>query len=160
MFGLTEDAGERELPTDAVAEVASQHISDTGYQRAVAAVNADRRTLLNAGGSRNVQDLRIDEAVLIQYGLDPNFGWQAPQFRDLLMAAVLSGIRAQADALEFDQNQVQAFYGRHAALFRGPDLLQVALIFSNTREHADAVRAAMDSGDDWCGGQLKSWTVY
>lgn len=148
-FGLLNTADDADLPPQAVASISGQIITQADYQRALDAADADRRTPLDDRGRREVLDRLINEALLIQHGLDQGLVRQSPRLRDQLVDTVLSGIRAEADATEFSQADLEEFYRRNAALFRGPDLLNVALVFSRTQDKAKAVRAAMDAGDDW-----------
>jgi len=137
---------EQNLAPNIAARVAGTSITRDEYQRALNAVEADRRTPLGAAERRQILNRLINQALLIQYGLDLDLVRQAPRLRDELMDAVLTGLRVEADAKSYNNTAVESFYAQHSALFRGPDLLRVAVIRTLDKPTAKSVIAALQSG--------------
>ena len=161
LFGILKTPlSEHGLAPNVAAQAAGTNISRDEYQRAVNAVEADRRSSLSATERRYILDRLINETLLIQHGLDLDLVRQAPRLRDQLMDAVLTGLRVEAEAKSFGESEVQAFYKQHSALFLGPDLLHVGVIRAPDKPTADAAITALESGhtfasvsDEYAGGQ-------
>lgn len=134
------------LPPQAAARVGDHVITKAAYRQALAALAADRREPLDAAARYRVLDRLVDEALLIQHGLDLGLVRQSPRLRDQLVDTVLEGVRAEADAQRFEEADVHAFYAAHPALFRGPDLLHVRALTLPDRARAQAALAARRDG--------------
>lgn len=137
-----------QLPQATAARVAGIHISRTDLARAVGAVSADRRTPPNKEQRGEILERLINEALLIEHGLDQDLVRQSPQLRDQVVDTVLSSLRGEADAVSFTPAQVELFYQEHAALFQGPDLLQVAVIRTQDLTQAQDALTALQAGED------------
>lgn len=150
LFGLIgpDDSADR-LPPSAVARVGDELIPRAAYEQALAAVAADRRDPLDAGDRRRVLDRLVDEALLLRHGLDLDLVRQTPRLRAELVTTVLQNVRAEADARGFDEAAVRDFYEKHAARFRGPDLLHLRVLRLPDRERAEAALAAWRGGADF-----------
>ncbi len=150
MVGLLRAPGaDRALPPQSAAQVAGVSISRAELKRAVEAVAADRRTPPDAAQRRQILARLVNEALLIQYGLDLDLVRQSPQLRDQLVDTVLTGLRNEADAQQFEAAEVQAFYREHLALFKGPDLYQVGVIRAAEKSQAQAAFEALQAGGDF-----------
>lgn len=147
LFAL-KDAGpdEAPLPADAVARVGDDFVPRAAYERALAAVAEDKRDPLDTADRRRVLERLVDEAVLVRHGLDGDLVQRSQLLRAQLVTAVLQSVRAEADARPIDEAEVRTFYERHAARFRGPDLLHVRVLRVPDRDRAEAALAA------WRGG--------
>jgi parvulin-like peptidyl-prolyl isomerase len=147
LFGLIGPNGSAvRLPPHAAARVGDDLIPRAAYEQALAAVAADKRDPLDAADRRRVLERLVDEALLVRHGLDLELVRRTPALRDRLVTTVLQNVRAEADARGFDKAAVRAFHERHAARFRGPDLLHVRALRVSDLERAGAALAA------WRGG--------
>lgn len=108
------------LPADAVAVVDGAVIRRADYERALAAVTADRR-VVDADVRRRVLDRMIEEELLVQRGVELGLASRDPRVRNDLAAAVIELVTARAgeDAPPTDA-ELRAFYAEHAGLFAEP----------------------------------------
>jgi len=134
-------------PDGVVAKVGEQTVTRDEYRAALQAVASDRREPLDAADRRRVLDRLINEALLIEHGLDLDLVRQTPLLRDQLVDAVLQGIRNEADSETLTDDQVRAFFEKHKVLFTGPDLLHVQAVRTKSLPAAESATKALRNGD-------------
>lgn len=112
------------LPGDAAARVGERVITHDDWQRAVAAVEADRRTPLTAADRRRVLERLVDEELLVQHGLALGLAAHDRRLRGQLVADVVAA--AIAAAPEPDDAALQRYFAENRAYFATPPRLRVA----------------------------------
>jgi hypothetical protein len=104
------------LPPEGVARVADRVILREAWQRAVAAVAADRRTALTPADERHVLERLIDEELLVQHGIALGLVENDARLRSTLVSEVMQAA-TQAARAEPDEAALRAFYDEQTALF-------------------------------------------
>lgn len=104
------------LPPEGVARVADRVILREAWQRAVAAVAADRRTPLTPADERHVLERLIDEELLVQHGVALGLVENDARLRSTLVSEVMQAA-TQAARAEPDEAALRAFYDANPALF-------------------------------------------
>jgi hypothetical protein len=112
------------LPPEAVARVADRLILREAWQRAVAAVAADRRTPLTPQDERHILERLVDEELLVQHGVALGLVEHDARLRSTLVSEVVQAA-AQAARIEPDEAQLRAFYVEQQALFAPAARLRV-----------------------------------
>ncbi len=103
----------RGLPEGAVAVVGGTRITEADLQRGLQSFGT-----VDARIRRHVLDRLIDEAVLVERGLELGLARADRRVRADLAAAVLALVTARADAAEPDEATLRGFHAEHAELFR------------------------------------------
>ncbi len=119
-------------PGKAIATVNGQPILRSDFDRAVTALQSDRRTgELGPALQRHVLQRLIDEELLVQYGIEIGLPGRSPRVRADLSAAVISLIaaRAETDPQDPPESDLRLFYDERAAEFRRPVRLWVRRLF-------------------------------
>lgn len=119
------DPGERRggLPEGAAAVVNGVAIRVEEVERALRALESDRREPLGDGERRHVLERLVDEELLVQRGLELGLAQRDRRVRGDLVAAVIESVVAEADGAEPDAAEVAAFYDANAAYFAQSDRL-------------------------------------
>ena len=112
------------LPPEAVARVDGQLILRDAWQRAVAAVNADRRAPLTAADERHVLERLIDEELLVQHGVALGLVERDARLRSTLVSQVMQAA-TQAARAEPDEATLRAFYDEQRERFTPAARLRV-----------------------------------
>jgi hypothetical protein len=112
------------LPAGAVARVADRVILREAWQRAVAAVAADRRTPLTAADERHILERLIDEELLVQHGVALGLVENDARLRSTLVSEVMQAA-TQAARAEPDDAALRAFYDEEPARFAPAARLRV-----------------------------------
>jgi hypothetical protein len=119
------------LSADVVATVNGHPIQRLDYERALAAVAADRRAgALDAALAQRVLDRLIDEELLVQRGMELDLLARDPAVRSALVAAVLGLYATRADEAGAEQADpgdamLGAFLRDNLSRFRQPPRLRV-----------------------------------
>ena len=141
--GLLEGpGGDRALPSGAVARVNEEPILVEDYERALAALAADRRGPLTREDRRHVLDRLIEEELLVQRGLELGLVRHDGQVRADLTRAVIDSILAAADGSASDDDALHRFYEENAARFVRTGRLRVRQIFFRIGRGEEAEAAA------------------
>ncbi len=118
----------RGLPSHAVARVNNSVISSVEYERAVAALAADSRSVLSEADRQHVLDRLIDEELLVQHALDLELPRHDARVRADLVAAVIQALVATASDTDPPDAELEAFYREHADYFARPGRARIAQI--------------------------------
>ncbi len=118
----------RGLPSHAVARVTNSVISSVEYERAVAALAADSRSVLSEADRQHVLDRLIDEELLVQHALDLELPRHDARVRADLVAAVIQALVATASDTDPPDAELEAFYREHADYFARPGRARIAQI--------------------------------
>jgi hypothetical protein len=113
------------LPDGAVARVGEVLIRAREYERAVAALESDRRTPLTEADRRFVLDRLIDEELLVQYGLSLRLARSDRRIRSDFVAAVIAAQVASVDGYAPSEAEMRDFYRENRDFFRPPSRLRV-----------------------------------
>jgi len=112
------------LPRGLVARVNGVAIRVPEFERAVAALAADRRTPLREADRRYVLDRLVDEELLVQYGLSLGLARSDRRIRGDFVSAVIAAQVASVDGVEPSEAEVEAFYRENRDFFGTPDRLR------------------------------------
>lgn len=93
-------------------------VTDADLQRALTAVESDRRAPLDEATRRHVHGRLVDEAVLVERAIELGLPRADRQVRADLVAAMISLVTARADQSEPSEDALRAFHAANAALFR------------------------------------------
>ena len=149
-WDLTERAPEEQpLRDDVVVVVNGNPILRAEYERAVAAVSADR-----GGGDltreerRRVLERLIDEELLVQRGIELGLPHRDRQLRNQISAAVIGLFASRAGARQAEEpsdEELRAFFGANEEWFRDPVQVRLEHLFfavdSNIDDEEARVRA-------------------
>jgi hypothetical protein len=106
-----------QLPADAAAIVGTVPVPLAEYERAVAAVEADRRDhRADADLRRHVLDRLIDEELLVQAAIELGMPTRDPRLRGQVASAMLEGLVGASTPPPSD-DELRAFHASHAASF-------------------------------------------
>jgi len=107
-------------PPGSVAIVGETPVSRESYETALAGLASDRREPLGQDEREHVLDRLIDEALLVDYGLELGLAARDSRTRADLSAAVIQLIVAQAEATagEPSDSELEAFHGENSEMFR------------------------------------------
>lgn len=112
------------LAEQAVARVGETLILRDEWHRAVATVASERRTPLTEEDREAILQRLVDEALLLQHGLDMGLVERVPRLRGQLVSEVMQGaIEARQDSV--DERELARFHSEHMGLFQPPAQLQV-----------------------------------
>jgi parvulin-like peptidyl-prolyl isomerase len=127
---------------DLAARVGDGGVSRARYERAVAALEADKRNPLTAADRARALDRLIDEELLVQRGIELGLPASEPSVRKAIVdamvqfATVEGGSRAPTDA------ELRRFYDSRPDLFRSDPALRVAAAVLPAYDPATASRLA------------------
>jgi hypothetical protein len=117
-------APQHALPPEAAARVDDRLILHEAWQRAIAAVAADRRTPLTSADERHILERLIDEELLVQHGVALGLVRNDARLRSTLVSEVMQAA-TQAARSEPDETALRAFYETEQALFAPAARLRV-----------------------------------
>ena len=146
------------LPEGAIAVVDGIAVQSTDYERALAALAADRRTPLDEQDRRRVLDRLIDEELLVQKGLALGLARRDQRVRSDIVASVVESVVAEAATREPDQAEIEEFFAQHRELFQRPGRVRVRQILvrvtsgvsdEQARERAAQASARLRNGEDF-----------
>ena len=128
------------LADDAVATVDGRPILREHYERALAAVAADRRGELSELDRQRVLDRLIDEELLIGRALELGLVSRDRRVRADLAAAMLDVVRTQSAGPPASLDELRTFHAREPHRFRRPPRFQVEHGFFASGEADDEAR--------------------
>jgi hypothetical protein len=115
------------LPGDAIATVDGRAIARTTFDRAIAALEADKRNPVTAGERRTALSRLVDEELLVRRALDLGLAEAEPAVRKALIDAMLQLATATAGGKEPPEAELRAFHAGRPTLFAGEPLVTIAL---------------------------------
>ena len=130
-----------DLPETAVARVNGELIPRDEWERALAALESDRREPLRPEDRRRVLDRLVEEELLVQYGLALGLARYDRRVRGDLVQAVIASRVASVDGVDFDPGEVEAFYAEEGDFFARPARLRVRTL----RVRAEPVRSEAEA---------------
>lgn len=120
--------GKSELPPGALATVNGETIRLEEYERALAALAADRRNVVGDAERLRVLDRLIEEELLIQRAIELGFVRRDQRVRAGLVSSVIQAVVSEAAATEPKQEEVEAFYRQNRDYFTQPGRLRLRQI--------------------------------
>jgi parvulin-like peptidyl-prolyl isomerase len=138
---LLSPSGTVALPEGALARVNSTLIRESQFERAVAAMESDRRTALTSADRRHILDRLIDEELLVQYGLALGLAERDRRVRSDLVSAVLASQVASVDGTTPSDDEVLEFYRENEYFFRPPGRLRVRSLWIRAAPDRTAAEA-------------------
>jgi hypothetical protein len=120
VMSLLSSRGNGPLPTGLVARVNGVDIRAPEFERAVAALAADRRMPLTEADRRYVLDRLIDEELLVQYGLSLGLARSDRRIRGDFVASVIASQVASVDGSEPSDGEAREFFRENRAFFSSP----------------------------------------
>lgn len=139
LVGARRDAAQ--LPDDAVALIDDVPILRADYERALAALAADRRTPLDAGDRRRVLDRLVDEELLVQRGLELGLARHDRRVRADIVTSVVESVVSEAATREPTTAEVEAFFAEHGDLFQRAGRVRVRQILVRVSASVDDATA-------------------
>lgn len=123
LIGARRDAAR--VPDGAVAVVEGVPIPTVDYERALAALAADRRTPPDADDRQRVLDRLVDEELLVQKGLELGLPRRDRRVRADIVASVVESVVAEAATSEPTTAEVEQFFATSRELFQRPGRVRV-----------------------------------
>jgi hypothetical protein len=155
-YGIARPSAARgALSPDTIAVVNGVEIPKSDHDRALAALEMDRRQGPVAGDGERVLERLIEEELLIQRAIALGLERRDPRARSAIVSALVQSITIEAEAGEPDEVSLRAHHEKHADYFRDPDLLRVEQVFfavaagaddATSRDRALAARARLIAG--------------
>lgn len=146
LFSLVYNTEQSGLPDAAMAKVGERYISQEDYARAVAGVVADSGQTLSTAQRRRVLERLIDEALLLEYGLQQGLAHSDRRVRANLVSAVIEAKSVEAETRLITEDEARAFYADNRHYFKRAQQLQVELLLLESADGADVMRAAWQNG--------------
>jgi hypothetical protein len=112
------------LPDGAVATVNGTVLRAADYQRALAALESDRRNPVGEGERRFVLERLVDEELLVQRALELGLARSDRVVRSQLVGAMIAVVTEGAAASPPDEAALRAFHAEHADWFAEPGRLR------------------------------------
>lgn len=138
------------LPRGVTARVGDALITHEEYQRALAAVAADRREVApDAAMRRHVLNRLIDEELLIQGAVELGLPLRDPRVRGLLAASMLESVVGGADPAPTER-ALRAYYEAHATRFTRRGRVRVQALYfvgEGAGERAEVASERLLRGD-------------
>jgi parvulin-like peptidyl-prolyl isomerase len=147
MAGVLAPGGRRSaLSDDAVAVVNGEAVSRAEYERAIAALTADRRGAVGDAERRRVIERLVDEELLIQRALDLGLVRRDRRLRGELVSVMIQSIVSEVTEVEPTDEEVASFYDRNRDYFTQPGRIRLRQIVieasANGEGGLDRARAA------------------
>lgn len=147
-FGLLRGSARStgELPDGAIARVNDALLLASDYERLVAGLERDTRSVADAETRRHVLDRMIDEELLVQRGLELGLAVRDRRVRGDLSSAVIRSVVVEAEERDPSPAELSRFFADEVAFFTQPGRIRVQQIFFRVRtpdeDAAAAARAA------------------
>lgn len=145
---LGSGAGAPALPEGAVATVNGAALRAADYQRALAALESDRRNPVGAAEERFVLDRLVDEELLVQRALELGLAKSDRLVRNQLVTAMIAAVTEDAALAEPDEATLRAFHAGHPDRFTEPGRLRARQLWVRAaplRSEAEARARAADA---------------
>jgi hypothetical protein len=137
----------RSLGPDVMAMVGDVPIARDEYQRALAAVAADRKGPPDAALRRHVLDRLVDEELLVQAALQSGLAARDPLLRGQLASAMIDTVLG--DKLEPSDAELRAHFDAHREVFarNGRVTIQAWWFRADGKRRAEDARPRVLAGD-------------
>lgn len=145
---LVASPGSGRVPEGLVARVNGVAIRVAEFERAEAALAADRRTPLREADRRYVLDRLVDEELLVQYGMSLGLARTDRRIRGDFVSSVIAAQVASVDGVEPSAAAVEAFYRENQAFFSTPERVRARSLWVQgvpTRSREAAVARAREA---------------
>ena len=129
------------LPSHAVARVNDSLIGSAEYERAVAALAADSRSVPSQAERQHVLDRLIDEELLVQHALDLELPRHDARVRADLVAAVIQAVVVTASDADPTDAELEAFYHERVDYFARPGRAHIAMILVRSEPRRSSEQA-------------------
>lgn len=129
-------------PADLAARVGDGGVSQASYERAIAALEADKRNPLTAADRARALDRLIDEELLVQRGIELGLPASEPAVRKAIVDTMIRFATAEGGARAPTDAELQRFYDTRPDLFRSDPALRVAAAALPAYDPATAGRLA------------------
>lgn len=136
------------LPEGAIATVNGAVLRSADYQRALAALESDRRNPVGAAEERFVLDRLVDEELLVQRALELGLAKSDRLVRNQLVAAMIAAVTDDAALTEPDEAALRGFHAAHPDRFTEPGRLRARQLWVRAaplRSEAEAHARAADA---------------
>jgi hypothetical protein len=139
------------LPEGAVAVVNGALVRTADYERAVAALEADRRNPVDEADRRFVLDRLVDEELLVQRALELGLARSDRVVRSQLVSALIDAVTAGAGQREPTREELRAFHAENGDWFAEPGRLHVRQLWvrGQNAERAAAAATRLRTGEDF-----------
>lgn len=111
---------------DLAARVGDGGVSRASYQRAIEALEADKRNPLTAADRARALDRLIDEELLVRRGIELGLPGSEPAVRKAIVDAMVQFATVQGVQRAPDEAELKRFYATRPDLFRSDPALRVA----------------------------------
>ncbi len=148
-LGLWGEKVPANLPPGTVARVNDVPILREDYERAVAALQADRRGALQPGDRAHVLDRLIEEELLVQRGLELGFVRYDRRVRADLTRAVIDSVVSEVEDAAPTEEELHAFFAANRSFFVQAGRLRARQVFvsgrgsRSGRDHASSCRRSL-----------------
>jgi len=134
------------LPEGAVATVNGAVVRAADYERALAALEGDRRSPTGEDERRFVLDRLVDEELLVQRALELGLARSDRLVRSQLVQAMIAAATEDAAVAEPDEAALRGFFAEHTGWFAAPARLRARRLWVRAapgrREDEARARAA------------------
>jgi hypothetical protein len=122
-LGPLDTGGDR---SNLAARVGEGGVGRASYERAIAALEADKRNPLAPADRARVLDRLIDEELLVQRGIELGLPASEPSVRKAIVDAMIQFATAEGGTWAPNEAELERFYDAHPDLFRSDPALRVA----------------------------------
>lgn len=150
-------SGDSPFPPDAVATVNERAIRAEDLERAIRALEADRRDPVDADERRFVLDRLVDEELLVQRARELGLDQFDPGVRGRLASAMMEAVLAETEDGDPSDEEVEKFYQENRGFFAGVQRLAVRALrveITRTRPEAEARAIALQAAARLRGGEV------
>lgn len=141
--------GQKGLPDYAVARVNDSYITRAVYERALDAMDTDKRTALTADDRQHILNRLIDEELLIQYGIRQGLVRSDRQVKSTLVQSVIQAKSLQAEAADISDAQAMEFFESNRTLFSPTGRVRVGMIRVPASESRHIDEAKLRAQEAW-----------
>jgi hypothetical protein len=151
LWGALGQPGLGRPDTAAIATVDGVAILRVDYERALAALAADKRSPLTTGDARRALERLVDEELLVRRGLDLGLGTSDLAVRKALVDAMVQFAAAEAAGREPSDEELRRFYSERPEMVRSAPELRVRVVNfpSHDASRVAAMSAALRKAPDF-----------
>jgi hypothetical protein len=148
-FGLLRGAGGSTgtLPEGVIARVNDTPLLAADFERLVAGLESDTRSVADAATRQRVLGRMIDEELLVQRGLELGLAVRDRRVRGDLSSAVIRSVVIEAEERAPSPAELERFFADEVAFFTQPGRIRVEQIFFRVRTPDEDATAAARAAD-------------